>query len=143
MAIKHRTPGRKRLPIDWNQVDRLLEAGADGVEIASRLGCYPDTLYNACEREHKTGFSAYAARKRASGDAILRAKQFETAMKGNVSMLIWLGKNRLGQTDKMHHSGIDPFSDLLERITDEQLDTLAGIAESVNTKPGIDSGGTV
>ena len=31
---------------------------------------------------------------------MLRQKQFEIAMTGNVSMLIWLGKQRLGQIDK-------------------------------------------
>jgi hypothetical protein len=30
----------------------------------------------------------------------LAGKQYETAMKGNVVMQIWLGKNWLGQTDK-------------------------------------------
>jgi len=30
----------------------------------------------------------------------LRRKQIEVALKGNVSMLIWLGKQMLGQMDK-------------------------------------------
>ena len=30
----------------------------------------------------------------------LRKKQFEMAMDGNVQMLIWLGKQYLGQSDK-------------------------------------------
>ena len=30
----------------------------------------------------------------------MRAKQFETALGGNVSMQIWLGKQHLGQRDK-------------------------------------------
>ena len=30
----------------------------------------------------------------------LREKQWEVAMEGNVQMLIWLGKQHLGQSDK-------------------------------------------
>ena len=30
----------------------------------------------------------------------LEEKQYEVAMEGNVQMLIWLGKQHLGQTDK-------------------------------------------
>jgi Fe-S oxidoreductase len=35
----------------------------------------------------------------------LRRAQIEVAMKGNVSMLIWLGKNMLGQSDNPMESG--------------------------------------
>ena len=35
------------------------------------------------------------------GKVGLRRKQFEMAMKGNTTMLVWTGKNILGQTDRM------------------------------------------
>jgi hypothetical protein len=38
---------------------------------------------------------------RATGDALLLQTQFKKAQEGNVSMLIWLGKQRLGQSDKV------------------------------------------
>jgi len=34
----------------------------------------------------------------------LRAKQVETALDGSVPMLIWLGKQMLGQKEKLEHS---------------------------------------
>lgn len=91
---------RPRADIDWKKVNRYLQAQCDGVGIAGLLGIHPDTLYKACERDHKIGFTAYSEQKRAEGKELLRAKQFETAMSGNVSMQIWLGKQHLGQRDK-------------------------------------------
>lgn len=78
----------------------MLEAGCDGTEVASSIGIHEDTLYNACESDHKMGFSAYKAAKRATGDQLLKSKQFEVAMSGDRTMLVWLGKQRLGQVDK-------------------------------------------
>jgi hypothetical protein len=38
---------------------------------------------------------------RQEGRASVRRKQFELAMRGNITMLIWWGKNNLGQADKL------------------------------------------
>ena len=35
----------------------------------------------------------------------LKRKQIDVALAGNVSMLIWLGKNYLGQADKLDENG--------------------------------------
>jgi hypothetical protein len=91
---------RPAAKIDWAFVDEYLEAGCEGVEIAGLLGVHPETLYNHCESDHKMGFSLYRQSKRAKGDAILRHKQYEIAKEGDKAMLIWLGKNRLGQSEK-------------------------------------------
>ena len=88
------------IPIDWEHVDKLLEAGCDGTEIAGNLGCHEDTLYGRCVEEKKLAFSAYKASKRASGDSKLRTAQLDKALSGDTTMQIWLGKNRLSQTDK-------------------------------------------
>lgn len=85
--------------IDWNKVDQLLEAGCKGTEIAAYFGVHEDTLYTRCQNEKGSRFSAYSQEKRSKGDSILRAKQFENAMKGNTTMQIWLGKQRLDQRD--------------------------------------------
>ena len=91
---------RPKATIEWAKVDRMLEAGCDGTEIAATLGICPETLYRACDRENKVGFVAYSAIKRASGDRLLKVKQFEIAMTGDKTMLVWLGKQRLGQSEK-------------------------------------------
>jgi hypothetical protein len=45
-------------------------------------------------------FAAEIAKGRAEGRTSLRRKQWELAMGGNATMLIFLGKNMLGQTDR-------------------------------------------
>jgi hypothetical protein len=85
--------------IDWTIVDDLLASGCTGVEIASTFGIHPETLYMRTESEKGLGFSAYSQQKRAIGEKALRKKQQEVALKGNVSMLIWLGKQRLNQRE--------------------------------------------
>lgn len=96
---------RPKADIDWDKIDRLLEAGCDGTEVAATFGINEETLYRRCEKDNKVGFSDYKATKRASGDRLLRVKQFEIAMTGDKTMLVWLGKQRLGQSEKNEHSG--------------------------------------
>ncbi len=95
-----RSTGRPKAVIDWNQVGKLLEAGGSAVGIAAMLGIDVKTLYNRCETDNKITFSAYSQQKLAKGDELLRSKQFQVAMAGDKTMLIWLGKQRLNQSDK-------------------------------------------
>ncbi len=75
-------------------------------------------------------FADYKASKRAKGDSLLKAKQFDSALNGSVPMQIWLGKNRLGQTDKKEviseNKNINTFD--LSTLTDEQLEQLAQLS---------------
>lgn len=92
---------RPRAKIDWEKAERLAQAGCNGVQIAAYMGIHEDTLYGACERELKTGFSAWLANKRSKGDAMILARQFESALKDkDRAMLIWLGKQRLNQRER-------------------------------------------
>lgn len=91
---------RPKTVIDWNKVDKYLQAQCDGVGIAGLLGISPDTLYRACQEVHKMGFAQYSAQKKAEGVELLKAKQYQLAMEGNVTMGIWLGKQYAGQRDK-------------------------------------------
>lgn len=83
---------RPKLDIDANQVLRLAEIGTPNVDIAYVMGCSPDTIENRFRAELDKG--------RANGRTRLRQRQMELALEGNVPMLIWLGKQMLGQTDK-------------------------------------------
>jgi hypothetical protein len=70
------------------------------VGIAGLLGIHPNTLYEACKEKYNLSFSEYSAQKKAEGKELLRAKQFQVAMEGDKTMLVWLGKQHLGQKDK-------------------------------------------
>src|SRR5271163_3811980 len=102
--------------IDWKKVDELMMAGCPGSEIAGYLGFHPDTLYRRVKEEKNMEYAAYLAEKRSKGDAILRAHQYAKAMgfteKGDNTLLIWLGKNRLGQKENRD----DTFNDQKQLI---------------------------
>jgi hypothetical protein len=65
-------------------------------EIAAGSGLSKRTL--------ETHYCALIEKGREAGKQSLRHKQFQVAMTGNVSMLIWLGKQILGQWDRADHS---------------------------------------
>jgi len=86
-------------PIDWEKVDNLLMAGCTGTEIAPHFDIHPDTFYRRVNEKYGVGFTEYCSIKRQKGDSLLREKQFQLAMNGDKGLLIWLGKNRLGQKE--------------------------------------------
>ena len=95
--------GRPRKEVDWDQFEKLCylqctqEEIMDFFEIDTR-----DTL-NARIKEHygeNHSFSTIYAQKRVGGRLAVRRKQFQVAESGNTTMLIWLGKQWLGQSDK-------------------------------------------
>ena len=55
--------GRPKANIDWNKVDKYLQAQCDGVGIAGLLGIDCETLYNRCKEDNKVGFSEYSAQR--------------------------------------------------------------------------------
>lgn len=95
--------GRPKKPIDWSLVDKLCSIHCTGEEIASIVGVHYDTLNNRCNEDLGCNFSEYYKKTSANGKMSLRRKQYEVAMSGNTSMLIWLGKNILGQRDHVEN----------------------------------------
>jgi hypothetical protein len=95
---------KKIVPPD--EVYKLAEIGCTDREIAEWFMIKEDTLrYN---------FADYLTKGRAGLKRRLRAIQLDVALKGNAVMLIWLGKNILGQSDNPGGSSdqqILPWSD--------------------------------
>jgi len=100
---------RPRKEINWEEFDKLCGLHTTQEEIANWFSVSVDTIDRAVKREHKVGFAEYYAQKAAVGKVSLRRKQFELAQKGDKTMLIWLGKQHLGQSEKIaqknEHSG--------------------------------------
>ena len=105
-----------------------MQAQCNGAAIARLLGVDPETLYRRCQQDHKVDFGEYSAQKKASGQELLRRKQFDTAMAGDKTMLIWLGKQYLGQTDK-NETTIKEAD--LDAAIDRELARIAAASESV------------
>lgn len=116
-------------PIDWEIVDELLEAGCSGQEIAPYFACHPDTLYDRCVEVKGMVWSEYSAIMQCKGEACLRAVQYGKAIgktdKGDNTMLVWLGKNRLKQRDTPTEIAVSNeimtgFTTMMEQITRNQ-----------------------
>lgn len=94
-----RKAGRPKKKIDWQRVDDACYFHCTRDEIAALIGVSKNTLIRACKEEHGVDFGTYFAEKSAPGKESLRKAQFDLARKGNATMLIWLGKNWLNQSD--------------------------------------------
>jgi hypothetical protein len=95
--------GRPVKLINWDLVDELLLAGCDGAEIAPHFDMHPHTFYDRVQLEKGTLFTDYRLEKKSKGDSILRHSQYKKAIgatdKGDNTLLIWLGKQRLSQRE--------------------------------------------
>jgi len=68
----------------------------------ARLGCTTEEMsdwFGVPVNTIKYNFSSEIAKGRAETKQSLRRAQISLALKGNATMLIWLGKNMLGQSD--------------------------------------------
>ena len=85
--------GRPKFQIDYEQVEKLAKIHCTQEEIASILGCSVDTL----QRDDK--FCGVYKNGISNGKMSLRRKQWAAVEEGNTTMLIWLGKQYLGQRE--------------------------------------------
>jgi DNA-binding CsgD family transcriptional regulator len=84
---------RAKKDIDEDRVAQMAYDGASDREIGDILGCDHKTVANR--------FSPLLRKKRAERRLDLRRVQTEIAKQGNAVLLIWLGKQELGQVDKI------------------------------------------
>ena len=98
MTTKH-TPkgGRPRIQIDLAQVEALAQIGCTLDEIAAVLNVSPSTVDDRMLKDE--GFQAAHKKGSEHGKATLRRMQWNSAKGGHVTMMIWLGKQLLGQKD--------------------------------------------
>ena len=92
--------GRRKKPIDWDIAKRLCECHCTRQEIAAKLGVAVTTMKERCFNENGITFEQFYNDGVKTGNASIRAVQYSKALKGDNTMLLWLGKNRLGQTDR-------------------------------------------
>ena len=91
----------KKYDIDTEKVEQLAGFGCTNVEIASFFGCSENTI--------RRSYGEFLAKGRDKGKIRLRQLQWRAAERGNTSMLIWLGKQVLGQSEKTEHSWENPI----------------------------------
>lgn len=92
---------RPRKELNWDEFDKLCGIHATRRELAGWFEVSEDTIERRCQEEFGMSFASYVEQRQSPGKISLRRKQYEVAMSGNVSMLIWLGKQYLGQKDNL------------------------------------------
>lgn len=89
----------KKYNIDTNQVKKLASLGCTNVEMGDFFGCSPDLL--------EKSYSEFLRKGRAEQKIRLRQLQWKSAENGNVTMQIFLGKNMLGQQDRIEENQME------------------------------------
>ena len=95
-----RKVGRPKAKLSVEAIGQMALEGAKNSEIAALLGVADETITD--------NFSKILTQKRAERRTNIRRKQYTLAINGNVSMLIWLGKQELEQREpkqEHEHSG--------------------------------------
>ncbi len=90
----------KKIDIDWAKVDKCLKAAASLNQTAIAIGVSDKTLKRRIKEEFNIAPVMYKQQCKEQGDLLLSQSQYDIALTGSIPMLIWLGKQRLGQTDK-------------------------------------------
>ena len=89
----------KKYNIDTKEVFKLASYGCTNNEIADFFGCSADLL--------EKSYSEFLTKGRAEQKMRLRQLQWKACENGNVSMLIFLGKNMLGQQDRIEETQLE------------------------------------
>ena len=106
-----RKRGRPMIEFDLVEVEELSRSYCSFIELGKFFNCSEDVI----EDRYRNNPDFKAAIDRGRFEAIkgLRRKQLEMTMDGNTQLAIFLGKNLLGQTDKMdidQQSRIEPIN---------------------------------
>lgn len=118
--------GRPKLIINQDLFEDLCQIQCTRTEITAILHVSEPTLRRWVHRTYGgRTFDAVHSEKAEAGKQSLRRAQIKTALSGNATMQIWLGKQYLGQSDKLE---ID------HRIESEIERELARLAASSQTE---------
>lgn len=113
--------GRPRKSIDKGQFEKLCSLMCTEEEICGFFDCTPKTLARWCNDVYGAKFSQVYREKRDGGKIALRRYQMQLAQK-SAAMAIFLGKNYLGQRDKVEYTNEDAIKKL-----DEVLKQIKGV----------------
>ena len=106
--------GRPKIEIDVDQFEKLCELQCTIPEIANYFRCSEDTIERWCQSEFGQPFSEVFRIKRGGGLMSLRRRQWNLA-ETNTAMAIFLGKQYLGQSDKVEVAHDEPPTIVVKR----------------------------
>jgi hypothetical protein len=144
--------GRPPVSINYEILSGLCRIACTGTECANVLRMHYDTLDRALKRDYQealanilamypgidavdalqympfdraNGFAEFREKYAAEGRAALRREQYAMATKagkGQTTMLIWLGKNELAQSDRIDHTTKGGSMRPVAKVTREIID---------------------
>jgi hypothetical protein len=95
--------GRPEADIDLDQLEKLAGLGCTVDEMAAFFDVHRRTLERRCQKDKEYTRALEVGRQKAK--LTLRRKQWNLAMKEHPTMLIWLGKQLLGQKQHVDLGG--------------------------------------
>lgn len=112
--------GRPAFQFDDKNFDVAIQLPMIKADICLLMGgCSEDTIEKYVKKRFGKTFSELQSERRQHFRKNILGKQYELAMKGNVGLLIWLGKNYLGQRDKFEETDAEDLK--LEREVMEKM----------------------
>jgi hypothetical protein len=88
---------RPKKEINWTEVEKRIEMGQKGIQIANCLRIDTDTFYRRFKQEYEERFEDYTARLTPCASDNILFLQYVKAMQGNIKMLELLGQEWCGQ----------------------------------------------
>lgn len=119
MAKKTGRPKIEFTDKEWNSLDYMAIIHCTGEEMAGVLGVDYDTLNSRIKEKYNESFSDWYKKASSKGNMSLRRCQWKSAEGGNATMQIFLGKQWLGQTDKVESTtsfeDLTPLAEMLKK----------------------------
>lgn len=120
VEIEHRRVSRPKSEFNWRECAYLCSIGCTRQEIAGFFQIHPETLQKYVKEEYGFNFTDYYEKHSQGLKVSLRRAQMTKALEGDANMLKFLGKNYLGQKDKVDFDGevkgANTFADLVTGI---------------------------
>ena len=113
--------GAKIKDIDFKDFEKCCQMQCTQQEIAGWFEIDEETLVRRVTEHYNSSFSDVYKKYSANGKCSLRRRQFRRAANGDRVMMIWLGKQYLGQSDKIEQK-VQEVS--LQDVPDHEIEAL-------------------
>ena len=111
--------GRPKIQLDISKAEIFGQFRATYDTIADYFGCSYDTVRRTMQDETSEFCKAY---KKGYANTKMRLSEIQVkkALEGNITMLIWLGKQHLGQSDKTEIDHTSKGEQIVLNITSKE-----------------------
>lgn len=119
---EYKTVGRPKSVFNERELKYLCSIHCTLDEIAGFFQMHKDTLKRKIKEEYGITWSVFYEQNSQGSKVALRRRQIQAAMEGDTQMLKFLGKNMLGQKEKVEFDGevkVNSWVDLISNLEDK------------------------